>query len=643
MMMPTTTTTAIRGGNVVENDDDGGGGEEGGGGGGQRQRQRRSPRQQQHEQEQRQQRECCGGGGSESLPERTNGRVSSNGNNNRRRDRRAAALVGLVGALAAFALCSSSRRLRPVSQQVLSRIRYRQIAATASTSTTTSTATTTPTTASFPSSSASSPALLFNRNYGGDDGDGDFTFTSPSSSATSNDDDDDDDFTFGSPAASSDDDDDDGHQPAVFERAAEEEGTSRNATQNHDSRDGGSSSTERETTNSAATRQEQQQQPSPQQQQPIFSSEVSRPSSSSRRRPLPPLDELVAPENSATTGTGTIDEDLILSKKGVKNLLDVAILGHAKCATSFVLKWLRTSPEIAMFKQEVCDVYDGKPASLARKLYGLSNSTDAKRGFKCPGHFARTSLRWFRKYYGNARLIVGVRHPVLWFESYYNFRSRHMRGSSNNNATRQKALPPADALIGECTPEGQGVCTDRANFQRNFGNFGKTPMNTTAEMRLLRIPREKQQYLSEIPNPIFVYDTSQIYQEQFRIDLQRFVGLDAELVAAANVSDSSSSSSSQKKQVLDICLPRYRNLRRELVDIGTRASSWMREYFLKMPSVYVSNRTQFESILETWQFDPCEGKRGNDEDVDEEVAAEEGDRANTIVINEENTASTARS
>jgi len=107
-------------------------------------------------------------------------------------------------------------------------------------------------------------------------------------------------------------------------------------------------------------------------------------------------------------------------KGDVRWLLDFAILGHAKCATSYLMRWLNAHPEVQIWDREVCDLYDLKPAELTRKLYEELPEGNFQRGFKCPGHFSRRSMQYFRRYFGKTNLIVGLRHPIRWFERYVN-------------------------------------------------------------------------------------------------------------------------------------------------------------------------------------------------------------------------------
>lgn len=58
------------------------------------------------------------------------------------------------------------------------------------------------------------------------------------------------------------------------------------------------------------------------------------------------------------------------------------------------------------------------------------------------------------------KFIVGIRHPILWFESFYNFRI--------HNKVR---MPPAEELVGNCGGRMHGVCTRRGNFHFFSGTW----------------------------------------------------------------------------------------------------------------------------------------------------------------------------
>jgi hypothetical protein len=303
------------------------------------------------------------------------------------------------------------------------------------------------------------------------------------------------------------------------------------------------------------------------------------------------------PLNSLITDKGKIKGD-------VSPLLDFAILGHAKCATSFIMNWLSVHPEIQIFDTEVCDLNEGRPTDLVQKLYNeLDTGSQYKRGFKCPGHFSRNSVRDFRRYFRHTRIIVGLRHPVRWFESFYNFRYRHPRG--------KHVLPEPTELIGECTPESQGVCTARAEFHGNLAMLAKTNLTNPNEWKLLRM-HDKYQRITLIDNPVFLYDVNQLYDTNttrttaFKTDLRDFLGVQADMPEPVK----GGKSSRPKHQKMDICDPQYAALRAELLDIGERASIWITTYFMAVAAdqVVVSSPDFFKEILQDWKVDPCAAK-----------------------------------
>ena len=335
----------------------------------------------------------------------------------------------------------------------------------------------------------------------------------------------------------------------------------------------------------------------------------------------PPLEDLVDLYDDSISGI----------KSNVSFLLDIAILGHAKCATTFLVEWLQQHNETALFDREVCDLYDQKPAKLVRRIYqelaqpsATTTTTTPSlllRGFKCPGHFSRTSLRQLVALFPNTKIMIGLRHPVRYFESYYNFRARHPQRSSSSNTTTNDTvvpmLPPAETLVGPCTSTSQGVCTDRAKFHVNLAKLGKTSWRDSAEQELLHLT-PAQQHLVVVPNPLFLYDVEQLYdtnvtrRAQFGRDVQHFLGLTTPLPPLVPPVPSTRG---PKPKALDVCQPQYQQtLRAPLVETGHRASRWILDYLLsddhgQSKNVTVSCPDYFRTILEAWRKDPCDDER----------------------------------
>lgn len=110
--------------------------------------------------------------------------------------------------------------------------------------------------------------------------------------------------------------------------------------------------------------------------------------------------------------------------------LNFAVIGWPKTGTSFLLNVLGNHPEVTMPNTEFCDiVQDGGEKNLTdwmeNKVREMNNSSSVQKfGIKCPGMIRQTrSIENLMKLSDSTRLVVGVRHPVLWFESFYNVSS----------------------------------------------------------------------------------------------------------------------------------------------------------------------------------------------------------------------------
>ena len=130
----------------------------------------------------------------------------------------------------------------------------------------------------------------------------------------------------------------------------------------------------------------------------------------------------------------------------VEWLLDFAVVGSAKCGTSFLLRYLGNSSETLMPKYEVCKMSKNRPDELVQLYYNASlvagkyhrkssSTTPADdtmddahdvpapakviNGLKCPKSLGtQLGVANFAKYFPNMKYIVTMRHPVKWFQRY---------------------------------------------------------------------------------------------------------------------------------------------------------------------------------------------------------------------------------
>jgi len=66
----------------------------------------------------------------------------------------------------------------------------------------------------------------------------------------------------------------------------------------------------------------------------------------------------------------------------VQHLLDFAIVGFPKTATTTLMIWISRHPEVQMFSREIHSLKNSNPAELVRLLHSLRPGENFKRGYK---------------------------------------------------------------------------------------------------------------------------------------------------------------------------------------------------------------------------------------------------------------------
>jgi hypothetical protein len=118
------------------------------------------------------------------------------------------------------------------------------------------------------------------------------------------------------------------------------------------------------------------------------------------------------PFSTLVDGYGNITAD-------ISDLLQFAIVGFGKCASTTMRDWLNTHPRIQCFyPDEVLDLVQHDLRQLLSRLYSMPTGVDVLRGFKSPLDLSlRHVMQFYAKYFYKTKLIVGMRHPVHWFQS----------------------------------------------------------------------------------------------------------------------------------------------------------------------------------------------------------------------------------
>lgn len=87
------------------------------------------------------------------------------------------------------------------------------------------------------------------------------------------------------------------------------------------------------------------------------------------------------------------------------------------------MKYLHMAPQIHVFDEERCEMGYNQHVRLMESLYKDMPPGDMIRAIKCPRDLeVPLALQNYQKYFPKTDFMVGLRHPVEWFESFYNFR-----------------------------------------------------------------------------------------------------------------------------------------------------------------------------------------------------------------------------
>jgi hypothetical protein len=292
-----------------------------------------------------------------------------------------------------------------------------------------------------------------------------------------------------------------------------------------------------------------------------------------------------------------------------KPKLDFFIAGFPKCGTTSSLFAFNNNEETSIGKSEQCAVSSAGITdeaawhALDTELANLSQDPSVKRGIKCPiGLENARSIDRIDQHSPEAKLLIGVRHPIKYFQSYYNYRITEIY---DHNLPMDN-IPPIESLIGK--HEWKGVSTDSARFELYLMQLGKTNMSVRDFAELKGRP-----YLAVKPNyfKIFLYTISQMEdevaerKENFRDQMRKFLGLKKPLPVIARANKNVYVGKKAHKETIDICDSKYDALRALLVEQGKETQRWIRDEFIQSPDVVVGNKDHFLAMLDTWSHDPC--------------------------------------
>ena len=330
-----------------------------------------------------------------------------------------------------------------------------------------------------------------------------------------------------------------------------------------------------------------------------------------------------------TTGFTNYDEDR------EKVWMDFLIAGHPKTGTTTLVANLA---KVAPMK--VKDFCASKPATILHYVIDawpqkfpeimdgpnkyVSDKSLMMVGSKCPQFIGDPELlSRFTISHPRMKLIVGIRHPVEWFNSF--IRMGHTEdlykkmkicphyknidpisgipGGIASNAARNK--DQHEICIAECRC-GIPICFHRSRLHIGLARIGKTGLSS--DERKLLAPKDpdggENLFDAQAKNPVFVYDQSQMKEDSYWDELAGFLGLNY-------IPNEHYHSSKGSEKNVTLCIPFYDEFRSKIMEHSYNMSVWLEDYFLPLgldpnrPDVVIANTKTFQEIIQTYKRDPC--------------------------------------
>eukprot|EP00531_Pseudo-nitzschia_arenysensis_P019158 CAMPEP_0116121522 /NCGR_PEP_ID=MMETSP0329-20121206/3741_1 /TAXON_ID=697910 /ORGANISM="Pseudo-nitzschia arenysensis, Strain B593" /LENGTH=320 /DNA_ID=CAMNT_0003615339 /DNA_START=517 /DNA_END=1479 /DNA_ORIENTATION=- len=277
---------------------------------------------------------------------------------------------------------------------------------------------------------------------------------------------------------------------------------------------------------------------------------------------------------------------------------------------------------------------------------GAYHYTEEKplKGSKCPIYVERSDLYDLGRKLPRTKLIVGIRDPVLWFQSFTNMQWYYERKKRSYGTLAEfvSAIRLRSKQIHHLCPHRKmKVCAARARFHLSLARLGKTPLDND-EIELLQSEiRQSQIRFNDtstntkaypfaggndkagVPNNVFLFESSQGKHEYFYQELANFVRIDRDTLPRLDNSTYRSGNGLNNQRIsdlhaqdaentFDICSPQWDDVRKELLPMSYTLGQWLLNYLIpesrKRDDLLVPNVTAFESIVKTFGRDPCQDR-----------------------------------
>uniref|UniRef100_A0A7S3Q227 Sulfotransferase domain-containing protein n=1 Tax=Chaetoceros debilis TaxID=122233 RepID=A0A7S3Q227_9STRA len=315
-------------------------------------------------------------------------------------------------------------------------------------------------------------------------------------------------------------------------------------------------------------------------------------------------------------------------------ILDFLVAGFPKTGTTTLVANLgHVAPVPAR------DICHGNLPKIVKNAYGnwprIFGKDKPLTGFKCPQYMNRGDwLVDLSEKMPRTKLIVGIRHPILWFASFYSQMTNNW-GKINPMDLTRPCSKEEKCQYG--CPEGQRNCIYRGRFHLALASLGKTKMTNRERLILAMNDADGGNAVENynISNSIFLYEQTTLNDDYVWEELAEYLNV-AEIPHSRYASshgkadkfkkrkehqaEMKSGSSRNSKSTMtknstlvreDFCSDKYDKIRAKMMPIAYEVAVWMQDYFIPLArdesrtDVVIPKPDVMYDIVETYKKDPC--------------------------------------
>jgi len=287
-------------------------------------------------------------------------------------------------------------------------------------------------------------------------------------------------------------------------------------------------------------------------------------------------------------------------------ILDFAIVGFPKTGTSTMMANLATITPMPMadvctpVHQTVWYSYNNWPRD-----YG---NDKILRGAKCPSLLDGGIIKQYSEFLPKTKLILGIRHPVTWFQSFWNMQASHGHVVDPMEKIHpcKKGKNKKKCKYG-CP--GQLFCLHRARFHLWMASMGKTQMSSDEREILASNDFDGGDNIrmKNISNDIFVYEQTDLNQDYLWDELATY--LDVSSISHSKYRGAKGGS--KVENMVDFCNKKYDDFRALMMPNAFDLADWLLTYFIPLAEdksrldVVIPNTERFRELVKDYKKDPC--------------------------------------